>query len=420
MPTTVAKQKLRIIMLSNLCPPDFDGGFEMRAFQIAGALRDRGHNVEFVTSEYRPTFKGDRQDPPWVHRILQYVEKGESGPAKIQRFLAALPESVRNASKLASFLEGKEFDLAYLFGLHRIGLATHTPLVERNIPVLWHAGDPFMVRQLKLWPQKAPPYNWLLNSVYKEARQMELRGDYRHIAFVSAKLREYYFEAGLKPDGAYIIPRGVDFEIGKDVERPRTQPPLFFQACRLHQQKGPHVSIKAAAHLAKEYPDLDWRLEIAGAPEHPKFREMLLEFIKVEGLEHRVSLTGQLPRTEVLKKMRDAAAIIHASIFDDPFANTIVEALGAGTPLIGSDIGSIREVVEPEVSALLFRPAQTRELSQQMYRILTEPDLGPRLARAGVEVIEDRYTIKRILDLTEETFRKVLASNGKETLCESA
>lgn len=413
-------QRLRIVMISNLCPPDFDGGFEMRAFQIAGALRNRGHHVEFVTSAFRPTYTGPQNDPHWVHRILDYVEKGEKGAEKIARFLAALPVSVRNAAALDQFLGDRQFDLAYLFGLHRIGIATHVPIVERGIPVLWHAGDPYLARQLKVWPRKAPPYNALLNTAYRKARQMELKGDYRHIAFVSSKLRDYYFEAGMRPDGAYIVPRGVDFPLGKDVDRPRTNPPLFFQACRLHAQKGPHITIAAAALLAKRNPDLDWKVEIAGAPEHKSYREELLALIHANKLQNRVELIGHLPRADVVLRMGRATALIHASIFEDPFANTIVETLGAGTPLIGSDIGSIREVIVPDESALIFRPGSADHLSMQMERILTEPGLGRTLALAGIKVIEERFTMERILDATEHVFAKVLISNGKEALCASA
>lgn len=403
---------LRLIMISNLCPPDFDGGFEMRAFQIATSLRARGHDVQFVTSHYRPAYEGPREDPPWVHRILEYCEKGESGPNRLWRFLAALPKSAQNAKALDSFLDGQSFDLAYLFGLHRIGLATHYPLVQRSIPVLWHAGDRFLVRQLKVWPRKAPPYNLLLNTAFRHVRQMELAGDYRHIAFVSQNLRDYYFKAGLKPEGAYVVPRGVDFPLGKDVRRDRADPPLFFQACRLHPQKGPHVSIQAAHLLSLRRPDLRWRFEIAGAPEHPLYMEELKSTIAKAGLHDRVLLIGHLPRSEALEKMRQATAQIHASIFEDPFANTIVEALGAGTPLIGSDIGSIREVVVPEESALLFPPGNSGELADRMERILTEPGLAQKLAVEGIHVVEERYTMEKILSLTEEIFDRVLGTNS--------
>jgi len=416
----IQHSRLRILVLSNLCPPDFDGGFEMRAFQIAGALRERGHEVQFVTSDYRPTFHGTKGDPVWVHRILKYVEKGESGAERIRRFVAAFPESVRNAKRVDAFLQTREFDIAYLFGLHRIGLASHYPLVQRGVPILWHAGDPFLVRQLKVWPRQVPPYNWLLNSLYRESRRMELEGDYRNIAFVSERLREYYMQEGLTPDRSFIIPRGVDFPLGRDVDRLRLTPPVFFQACRLHEQKGPHISIAAAALLAKEAPNLAWRLEIAGAPEHPKYREHLLSLIKEHKLGSRVSLIGQLPRSEVLLRMRSATALIHASIFEDPFANTIVETLGAGTPLIGSDIGSIREVVEPEASALLFKPGDAAELAKQMKRTLLEPGLRSKLAKAGIQIVEQRYTMDRILDLTLGAFDDILVGRGRESLCASA
>lgn len=417
---TASLQRLRIVMISNLCPPDYDGGFEMRSFQIAGALRNRGHDVQLITSHFRPTYTGFKNDPPWVHRILEYVEKGESGPEKFARFLNALPKSLENAEAVDRFLADREFDLAYLFGLHRIGLATHEPIARRKIPVLWHAGDPFLARQLKVWPRKAPPYNLLLNTVYRKVRKMEMQGDYRHIAFVSAKLRDYYLDAGMRPDGMYIVPRGVDFDLGKDVDRDRDKPPLFFQACRLHPQKGPHISIAAAISLAKRRPDLDWRFEIAGAPEHPRYREELMMTIRANGLQDRIRLIGQIPRMDAVYKMRSATAVIHASIFEDPFANTIVETLGTGTPLLGSDIGSIREVVVDEESVLLFRPGSSEQLSRHMERILTEPQLVHNLATEGIKVIEQKFTMEKILDLTEYVFAKVLIANGRGELCASA
>lgn len=408
---------LRILMVSNLCPPDFDGGFEMRALQLAQSLRARGHDVQFVTSHYRSRFSGDRQDPPWVHRILEYTEKGESGMQKITRFLAALPRSVENANALETFLAGREFDLAYLFGLHRIGLATHQPIVQRGIPVLWHAGDPFLARQLKVWPRKSPPYNLLLNTVYRKARSMELQGDYRNIAFVSKNLFDYYRASGLEPAHAFIIPRAVDFPLGSDVDRPRLQPPLFFQACRLHAQKGPHVAIRAAALLAERAPDLEWSLEIAGAPEHPNYREELVRLIERSHLATRVRLVGQLPRNKVLERMRGATALIHASIFEDPFANTIVEALGSGTPLLGSDIGSIREVVAPNESTLIFPPGDAEALSHHMETVLRNPEFARHLAAAGIRLVEERYTLDKIMDLTENTFREVLSQSTEAAAC---
>lgn len=406
-------------MVSNLCPPDYDGGFELRAFQIAKHLIGRGHSVEFVTSRYRPEFKGERGDPPWVHRILHYVEPGESGPKRFARFLAMFPASVTNAEALRLFMEGREYDLGYCFGLHRIGVATHVPLVDRGIPVLWHAGDAFLAKQLKVWPKSFPLYPWFLRTFYRQAYEMEQRGDYRHIAFVSANLRDFYLASGMQLEGAYIVPRGIDFALADDVDRARAEPPTFFMACRLHAQKGVHNAVAAAVALHQRRPELDWRLEIAGKPEHPSYLEGLKKTIGEAGIEHRVAFLGQLPRDGIIEKMRTAAAFLHCSTFADPFANTIIETLAAGTPLIGSKVGSILEVVTPGESALIFERDDAATLSSHMERILTEPGLGQKLATKGVEIIRERYTIDRILDLTEEVFDEVLQAHGKKPACAS-
>jgi len=44
-------------MVSNKTPPDYDGSYELRAFQIENALRERGHNADMATGFLRPGFK---------------------------------------------------------------------------------------------------------------------------------------------------------------------------------------------------------------------------------------------------------------------------------------------------------------------------------------------------------------------------
>jgi glycosyltransferase involved in cell wall biosynthesis len=145
----------------------------------------------------------------------------------------------------------------------------------------------------------------------------------------------------------------------------------------------------------------------------------LLQQIESSDLTERVFLLGQLPREQTLGMMRSATAVIHASIFDDPFANSIIEALACGTPLIGSDVGSIREVVVPDESALLFPSGDSEALADRMRQILQQPSLGARLAQSGIQIVESRYTMGKILDLTERALYEA-AGCGTEAECASA
>lgn len=407
---------LRIVVMSNLCPPDFDGGLEMSALQMATGLRERGHDVHFVTSVYRDSFDGDKSDPEWVHRILEYVEPGEGGAARFAQFLKVLPVSLENAGKVEAFLAKNSFDVGYLFGLHRIGLASHIPMVVRNIPVLWHLGDTFLAKQLVSWPRKAPPYAWLLKTVFKEARELELRGDYDNIAFVSEHLRDYYYASGLKPKNSYVIPRGVDFELGTDLDRERIQPPLFFAASRLHEQKGLHHAIEAAALLSKRRPDLKWQLEIAGREEQPNYAARLEELIQRLNIKDRARLVGQLDRSETLRKIRGAAAILSTPTYEEPFGRTILEALASGTPLIASEVGAINEIVSANESALLYPRGDVGALSERMEQVLSEPELHRKLAEGGLKRVQENYTMDAVLDRVEAVLNQVIQGR-KELEC---
>lgn len=50
-----------------------------------------------------------------------------------------------------------------------------------------------------------------------------------------------------------------------------------------------------------------------------------------------------------------------------------------------------------------------------MERVLDDPAHAQRVAAAGIETIRARYTIDRILDLTERTFAAVLADHAART-----
>jgi glycosyltransferase involved in cell wall biosynthesis len=409
---------LKILLVTNKCPPDYDGGYELRAFQIANALRTRGHDLEIVTSHLRAGFKLESPEPAWVHRIFDYVpisskvglaRKADAAWRRVQCTTIA----EKNVPAIRSFLEGRNYDLAYCFGLHRISLASAFPISEKDIPILWHAGGTYIVDQLYRWPTEIAGFRISMNTVAKKWYEMERAVDYSNIAFVSEFLRDYFFEHGMKVPHPYVISRGADFDLQRDVDRKRAYPALFFMASRLDREKGIDTALKAASLLKARAPKLDWRLEIAGNPGDSRYREELDQIIAKGNLSSQVLFVGKLSRDEVLTKMQEATAFVSCSRYGEPFAGTIIETLASGTPLLGSIDGSIKEVVKDGESALLFQKDDANLLSQHMEQILTDPAIAAKLATNGLKVIEDRYTLDKILDQTEATFADVLSRRTK-------
>jgi glycosyltransferase involved in cell wall biosynthesis len=314
-----------------------------------------------------------------------------------------------NVPAMEKFLAGRSYDLAYCFGLHRVSLASALPVTRARIPILWHAGGTYIVDQLVAWPKKHAIFRLLMNSLAKDSYNMEKAVDYSNIAFVSEFLRDYFISQGMQPTHPYVISRGSEFEPLTDVDRQRTTPPVFFMAARVDREKGIHNAISAAGALWDRRPGLDWRLRIAGKPGNEQYMRELLAQIAAAGIADRVKFLGMLPREKVLAEMRNATAFLSCSIYGEPFAGTIIETLASGTPLIGSADGSILEVVEPDKSGLVFEKNDWPTLSEHMEHVLDDSALRHRIALGGVNVIKDRYTLEKILDLTESVFAEVVA-----------
>jgi glycosyltransferase involved in cell wall biosynthesis len=349
-----------------------------------------------------------------VHRVFEYVPiSSKTGLARkvdapILR-VKCTTIAAKNFPAMEKFLEGRTYDLAYCFGLHRISLASAYPLTARGIPILWHAGGSYIVDQLHRWPEEISGFKLSMNTMARKWYEMEQAVDFSNIAYVSEFLRDYFRQHGMTVPHEYVISRGADFALQRDVDRVRAQPPMFFMASRMDREKGIDTAIQAASLLLKSKPDLDWRLEVAGNPGDPGYRTELENAVRVGGLEDRVKFIGKLSRDQVLAKMREATAFVSCSRYGEPFAGTIIETLASGTPLLGSMDGSIREVVNDEESALLFQKDDAKTLSRHMERVLTDPELRKNLALRGLDVIEDRYTLEKILDQTEAVMAEIIA-----------
>lgn len=407
---------VRILVLSNKCPPDYDGGYELSAFQVAGALRGRGHDVLLVTSHYRPTFTGQRADPDWVHRIFHFEEWPSIGGKGLARALqdarrVALLTNVgaENAGRLREYLASHPCDLAYCFGLHGIGLATAQPLAASKIPTLWHAGNYLIAQDLQLrgLRRQRLAHRIGANLLAPKAFAMIQRGDYDHIAFLSHAMRKEFVRMGYEPKHSYIIPRGIDFPLAENVERPRKDPPILLMASRVAEEKGYGVAIRAAGLLHRKDKDLPWKLHIAGSG-RAEYLDQLKSSAEKEGIGERVQFLGMMGREAVLEAMRNATAFISASLWEEPFGRTNIEALACGAPLVAADTGAIREIVADSGGGLIYEKTNAEALAEALDSVLRSEDLRLELARKGIERIKSAYTMDRILDMTESTMQQVL------------
>ena len=78
-----------------------------------------------------------------------------------------------------------------------------------------------------------------------------------------------------------------------------------------------------------------------------------------------------------------------------PFVTSwsLFNALSCGRVVLASDVGPVREVVEPGVTGLIEHPLDADGLTATALKVLDDPAAYRPLARAGRELIENRYSL---------------------------
>ncbi len=415
---------MRILLISEMFPPDFDGGQEVNAEKIAVGLIERGHTVTVLTAAFRPSYQGAQDTRMWVRRVLKH------GPHKmldtnlwerfaaIRWYIAELIIHKKNLQAARKLLKEEPHDLAYIFGLSRTGWSLALAPTEAGIPILWHQGGNNLEGRLLEMPKLGR-----IARFFRKLQDAELKMDVSNIAYVSqfliddSRQRGFVGQNGRGTNRTVIIPRGIEFPVQRDIDRPRDEPPVFLMAGRIAFFKGFHVAIESARLLRDRRPDLPWVLHIVGDPDDNDFHggepgSVYLARLKTKvaecGLESRVAFLGKRNRAELQELLRRATAFISASNCGEAFANTIIECLANGTPILVSRDGSALEVVTDQESGLAFDPEDASELAALMERILTEPGLARRLAVQGARVIQERYTLDRVLALTEQVMEDLI------------
>lgn len=174
------------------------------------------------------------------------------------------------------------------------------------------------------------------------------------------------------------VPLGVDDEFFELASRPgpKAAEPYLLCVSTLHPHKNIARLIRVFAALRQSQPGL--RLVLAG---HKGFETGTVEAaVRELGLQADVTITGWIPRDDLLALYRDARAFVYPSLFEG-FGIPVLEALAAGLPTACSDIEPLRSLAGD--AALRFHPAREDAMLEALRRLCADEPLRERLRAAG-------------------------------------
>jgi glycosyltransferase involved in cell wall biosynthesis len=207
--------------------------------------------------------------------------------------------------------------------------------------------------------------------------------------FIADHLQERLRPSVAFPNRTEVIYNPVSIE--DDIEPRETDGPTFVTASSLSESKGVETAVRAMGEIIENHPEA--RLIVFGnGPERDR-----LSHVAAESAPGAVQFRGRVSTSEVYRTIKGATATVFPSLWDEPFGRVTVESMALGTPVVGSDVGGIAEVVDHGKSGLLFTPGDAESLAAALCLLIEDGSVRSDLSETGKRHAT-RFTPKRIVE----------------------
>lgn len=360
-------KKMKILIATPLYPPDI-GGPATYSKMLKDGLPATGINVEILS------FGSVRRFPKIIRHIFYFFKVLNRGK-KVDAVFAQDPVSVGLPTCLACFFLRKRFfiriagDYAWEQSVQRFG-------VKENIDEFQNKKYGIRVEFLrKIQKSVANRSNGIITpSEYFQKLVSDWVKDSRKVIHIYNGVKEIR------------EPEDITYE-----EKEK----MMISAGRLVPWKGFDTLIDLMKDLN------EWRLVIAG---DGPYKSALEEKIKKANVENRVDLTGSIPRESLMKKINEARIFVLNTSFES-FSFQVVESMYIGTPVITTNIGNLKEIIEDGKEGVLVEPNDKKSIKIAVEKIDNDNDFRKKIIENAKEKSKE-FSIDKTLNNLASFFKE--------------
>lgn len=173
---------------------------------------------------------------------------------------------------------------------------------------------------------------------------------------------------------------------------------------RLSDEKGVDVLLEAAVSL-----DEDVRVDIAGdGPDRARLERRARDLVP----PGRIIFHGQVPRDQAMQLLRsaDVTAVPSRCFENQPMV--VLEAFSVGTPVVGSDLGGVSELIQDGWDGLVVPPGDPVALAVALQGLLDRPAQARLMGSRGRDRTRTTFSAARHRRVLTDAYERVIAGGG--------
>ena len=393
---------------SALYSPKVLTGVEVYVRNLTRQLAKHGHQVSVITTSPESPRKAtvSELDSVKVYSFcpLNIYERSES-PRK-PLFLKLIWHGLdliwnpHTYMVIRGILKREEPDVVHIHNFRNLSPSVFSAVKSLHIPLVYtvHAFSLICPKSGLLRSSgsvcERPP---LICKLYKAVKSLPVDGKPDLVTvntnFMINKYREHGLFKKVRFEALPITPLEVHGEkITKDFD---TIDILY--AGQLGKFKGVHILISAFKQLTAD----NIRLHIAGMGQDAE------EFKRMAADDSRITFYGAVPWEKLTELYKKANVTVVPSIFYEPYGFVILESFRDSTPVVGSNIGGIPELIEHGYNGFLFEPGNTAELKSILENLIKNPSELERLSKGAFESAK-KYDINDHIVKLQELYEQLV------------
>jgi glycosyltransferase involved in cell wall biosynthesis/GT2 family glycosyltransferase len=403
--TTMAADRLRLVLLSRTLPPESPGGVGRFMLDLARELVRRGHEVRIVTTSPDHN-RVDLEAGVWVHRIRKHTREPVPShlpkvPEPLWRNAAPVAEEVRRISRERPV----DLVLSSIWDVEWVGV-----FGSSSLPIVSAYTTPFsVVRATQPETVGVPPF--MADSIetlerWAQGAAHAVQANGEHIAQAVAQ----HSGVGFDPSGLFVVPLGSQQPRPAEPEMSSDRPVTCLFVGRLEPRKGIDLLLAAIPLILERDPSL--RFVLAGQDDLPdgsgstfraRFETDHPELVATGA----VRFTGSVEYDEFCALLNEADVAVLPSRFES-FGLVYVEAMAAGLPVVAIEGSGAEEVVVAQDTGLLCR-ANPESLTGAVLTLTGDIERAREMGRRGRARFQSNFTVEAMTDRFLDMFNRITA-----------
>lgn len=395
---------MKICFISNLYPPNVLGGAEIIVEKMALGMVDYGHDAIIITTSPDNEKHVIKRDNTTIYQLNDtklyptYRQTEASGIKKPFWHVFDLWNG-KILDSIKKILVEEKVDIIHINNYKGLSLSCFKAGKDLNIPVVYESHDFSLIcPRANLINGKntlCQGRNFICNEYVKQQRRL-LDDNVDLLICPSRFMIDKFHENDFFNDIPCVkIPLGVEYESQKTIKTYDSFDITYIGTL------GKHKGVDTLINAFKEIEGDNLRLHIIGKGYDEE------EFKNLAGDDERITFHGFVNNSDIIDYYRMTNVLVIPSICYDNSPLVIYESFSTGTPVIGSNIGGIPELVMDGHNGLLFEAGSVSSLKEKLVKVINDKELLKKFEENSYESLPKNSMEEMVRKIMEE-YEKVV------------